>query len=315
MGQNLHPSTRATRAVRRAIRDSQDSLRVLARRYGLNPKTVAKWKQRESAEDLPRGPKPGRNRKLSAEEEGIIVRFREHTLLPLDDCLYALQAQIPHLTRSSLHRCLQRNGISRLSETRAPEALEMPQAQPLGDLHIDRSWVRSLEGPHCLFNAIEQAGKFVFVRMGSKGEAADAAQFLTTLARRSPLRIERVFTLGEEPFVAQGCETEFGRACRRLGIEHRLTPSAHPWTRGRGARIERMMQDSVTFTSEAHLRQLVEHFVHAYNFRRKLKTLRGKTPYEFLCRAWAEHPERFRRDPHHELVGLEITHARPRPRI
>jgi hypothetical protein len=41
---------------------------------------------------------------LSLEDEAIIVAFRRHTLLPLDDCLYALQATIPHLTRSSLHR-------------------------------------------------------------------------------------------------------------------------------------------------------------------------------------------------------------------
>ena len=53
---------------------------------------------------------------LSVEEEAIVVAFRRHTLLPLDDCLYALQATIPHLTRSSLHRCLQRHGISRLPE-------------------------------------------------------------------------------------------------------------------------------------------------------------------------------------------------------
>jgi hypothetical protein len=50
---------------------------------------------------------------LSIEEEAIVVAFRRHTLLPLDDCLYALQVTIPHLTRSSLHRCLQRHGISR----------------------------------------------------------------------------------------------------------------------------------------------------------------------------------------------------------
>ena len=37
-------------------------------------------------------------------------------LLPLDDCLYALQATIPHLARSALHRCFQRHGISRLPE-------------------------------------------------------------------------------------------------------------------------------------------------------------------------------------------------------
>ncbi len=51
---------------------------------------------------------------LTPEEEAIIVAFRRYTLLPLDDCLYALQATIPRLTRSSLHRCFQRHGISRL---------------------------------------------------------------------------------------------------------------------------------------------------------------------------------------------------------
>lgn len=50
------------------------------------------------------------------EEEAAVVAFWRHTLLPLDDCLYALQATIPHLTRFSLHRCLQRHGISRLPE-------------------------------------------------------------------------------------------------------------------------------------------------------------------------------------------------------
>jgi hypothetical protein len=37
---------------------------------------------------------------LSIEEEAVIVAFRRHTLLPLDDCLYALQPTVPHLTRS-----------------------------------------------------------------------------------------------------------------------------------------------------------------------------------------------------------------------
>ena len=47
-----------------------------------------------------------------------MVAFRRHTLLPLDDCLHSLQATIPHLARFSLHRCLQRHGISKLP---APE--------------------------------------------------------------------------------------------------------------------------------------------------------------------------------------------------
>ena len=53
----------------------------------------------------------------------MVVAFRRHTLLPLDDCLHALQATIPHLTRSSLHRCFQRHGISRLPEVDGDKAL------------------------------------------------------------------------------------------------------------------------------------------------------------------------------------------------
>jgi transposase len=112
MGQVLHGSATTTEAVRRAIQHSQASLRTLAKRYGINQKTVAKWKKRTAPADLPTGPKVARSTVLSIEEEAVIVAFRRHTLLPLDDCLYALQASIPHLTRSSLHRFLQRHGIS-----------------------------------------------------------------------------------------------------------------------------------------------------------------------------------------------------------
>ena len=88
----------------------------MAKRYNLNPKTVAKWKGRDFVHDAKMGPKQPRSTSLSLAEEAMVVAFRKHTLLPLDDCLYALQATIPHLTRASLHRCLQRHGISRLPE-------------------------------------------------------------------------------------------------------------------------------------------------------------------------------------------------------
>ena len=103
MGQVLHGCATTTEAVRRAIQHSQESLRALARRYGINQKTVAKWKKRSATADLPTGPKDPKSTSLSLEDEAVIVAFRQHTLLPLDDCLYALQATIPHLTRSSLH--------------------------------------------------------------------------------------------------------------------------------------------------------------------------------------------------------------------
>src|ERR1700735_5322511 len=83
MGQVLHGCATTTEAIRRAIQNSQESLRALAKRYGINQKTVAKWKQRETVADLPTGPKEAKSTVLSVEDEATIVAFRRHTLLPL----------------------------------------------------------------------------------------------------------------------------------------------------------------------------------------------------------------------------------------
>src|SRR5215212_9242413 len=146
-GQVLHGSARTTEAVRRAIQHSEESLRSLSKRFGINQKTVAKWKSRALVTDQRTGPSDPKSTVLSLEEEAIIVAFRRHTLLPLDDCLYALQATIPYLTRSSLHRCLQRHGISRLPETEGDKpAKKRFKPYPIGFLHIDIAEVRTQEG-------------------------------------------------------------------------------------------------------------------------------------------------------------------------
>jgi len=55
MGQILHGCARTTEAVRRTIQHRQESLSVLARRYGINPKTVAKRRQRTTVQNAPMG--------------------------------------------------------------------------------------------------------------------------------------------------------------------------------------------------------------------------------------------------------------------
>src|SRR3954462_14202825 len=187
MGQVLHGSARTTAAVRRAIQHSQESLRVLARRHGINPKTVAKWKKRPSVQDERTGPKQPRSTVLSSEEEAVIVAFRRHTLLPLDDCLYALQATLPPLTRSSLHRCLQRHGISRLPDT---DGDKPPRAQskryPIGYFHIDLAEVRTEQGKLDLLVAIARPSKFPLVELHEKVPRRGAGNFLRALIAAVP---------------------------------------------------------------------------------------------------------------------------------
>lgn len=157
MGQVLHRCARTTEAVRRAIQHSQASLNTLAAQYGINPKTVAKWHHRQYVQDSPMGPK----QVLTPEEEAAIVAFRRYTLLPLDDCLYSLQSSTPHLTSSSLHRCLQRHGISRVQDVEGDKpAKKKFKAYPIGYFHIDIAEVQTDEGCLYLFVAIDRTSKF-----------------------------------------------------------------------------------------------------------------------------------------------------------
>ena len=293
MGQILHGSARTTEAVRRTIQHSQESLRVLAQRHGINQKTVAKWKNRTSATDLPTGPRAPRSTVLSVEDEAIIVAFRRHTLLPLDDCLYALQPTIPHLTRSSLHRCLARHGISRLPEVEGDKpAKKRFKAYPIGYLHIDIAEVQTAEGKLYLYVAIDRTSKFTVVQLVKKTGRTSASAFLESVIEAIPYKIHTVLTdngiqFTFPPRYADGPTARymthmFDMRCRENGIEHRLTKVRHPWTNGQVERMNRTIKEATVkrYHYDSH-QQLQAHlcvFIDAYNYGRRLKTLKGLTP-------------------------------------
>ncbi len=101
----------------------------------------------------------------------MVVAFRRHTLLPLDDCLYALQPTIPHLTRSALHRCLQRHGISRLPDMTGDKPAKLKfKVYPIGYFHIDIAEVRTEEGKLHLYVGIDRTSKFAFAQLHDKAD-------------------------------------------------------------------------------------------------------------------------------------------------
>jgi hypothetical protein len=236
-----------TKAIRRAIQHRQASLRQLAKRYGIDPKTARTWRARSSVVDLRTGPKEPRFTILSIEEEGIVVAFRRHTLLPLDDCLDALQPTIPHLTRSSLHRCLRRHGISRLPEVEGDKpAKKTFKAYPIGYFHIDIAEVQTAEGKLYLYVAVDRVRKFAFVQVVRKTSRTSAAAFLEALIAAVPYKIYIVPTDNGIQFTfpqryadgptARYVTHMFDMRCQENGIEHRRT-KVHPWTNGQ---VERM---------------------------------------------------------------------------
>ena len=187
MGQVRHGSATTTHAVRAAIQRSQASIAELSRELGINPKTVAKWRKRQTVEDQKTGPQKPRSTVLSADEEAMVVAFRRHTLLPLDDCLYALQPSIPHLTRSSLHRCFQRHGISRLPDVEGDKPKRQKfKRYPIGYFHIDIAEVRTEEGKLHLFVAIDRTSKFAVAQLVDKANRKTAWEFLEHLLEAVP---------------------------------------------------------------------------------------------------------------------------------
>lgn len=316
MGQVLHGSAKTTEAIRRAIQNSKESLRVLAEKYSINPKTVAKWKKRKTVQDLKMGPQNPRSTVLSIEQEAICVAFRKHTLLPLDDCLYSLQATIPNLTRSSLHRLFQRHSISRIPEVEGDKpAKKKFKTYPIGYFHIDIAEVHTEEGKLYLFVAIDRTSKFVYVELLERYGKVEAAEFLRNLIKSVPYKIHTILTDNGIQFTNHERHKHafshiFDRVCNENNIEHRLTKVNHPWTNGQVERMNRTLKEATVkrYYYDTH-EQLKEHmiaFVNAYNFAKRLKALKGLTPYEFIIKTWQSHPISFIINPFHLSSGPNI---------
>jgi len=314
MGQILHGSAKTTEATRRAIQHSQESLKVLAARHGINEKTVAKWKERSSVHDAPMGPKKPSSTVLTPEEEAAVVAFRRYTLLPLDDCLYALQPTIPGLTRSNLHRCLQRHGISRLPEIEGDKPQKKKfKKYPIGYFHVDIAEVQTEEGKLYLFVAIDRTCKFAYAELHERATRLIAKAFLERLIAAVPYKIHTILTDNGVQFAKRegtqaGEIIPFDRVCLAKDIDHRLTKIKHPWTNGQVERMNRTLKEATVkkyyYETHDHLKTHMHSFLMAYNFARRLKTLKGLTPYEYVCKIWTKEPERFNVDPFHHNVGL-----------
>src|SRR3954449_3743481 len=105
----------------------------------------------------------------------------------------------------------------------------------------------------------------------------------------------------------------FELACAQNDVAHRLTKPRHPWTNGQVERMNRTIKEATVqrfyYATHDQLRTHLADFVAAYNFARRLKTLKGLTPYEFVCKQWTLEPQRFRLNPLHQMPGLNSCRA------
>ena len=175
MASVLHGSARTTPRIRAELQEAQASSRAAARQFGLNPKTILKWRKRSTTTDAPMGPKTPKSTVLTPAEEAIIVEFRRRTLLPLDDVMGCLKDTIPNLSRSALHRCLQRHGISRLPKAEDSSSKRKTFSETeIGYVHIDSAQLRSAEGVTHMFLAIDRVSKFAYGKTANSGAASSS---------------------------------------------------------------------------------------------------------------------------------------------
>ena len=269
------------------------------------------------------GPRDPRSTILSAAEEAIIVEFRRRTLLPLDDVMGCLRNAIPKLTRSALHRCLQRHGISRLPVSDDTLKRGRFAEAKIGFVHIDSCELRLTEGKLIMFLAIDRVSKFTVVEFHQSAGKMEGAAFLRHVVDTFPYALHTVLTDNGMAFANlpknrgryPEMEAMFGghifdRVCKEHGIEHRLTKPYHPWTNGQAERMNRTVKDATVKTfhypSLDALKAHVLAFVSAYNFAKYLKAIRWKTPFQHICDAWQRDPSAFKVNPHHLTPGPYI---------
>jgi hypothetical protein len=250
-----HSRATTTPTVRRAIQASDEKNIVLAKRYGVNRKTIAKWKARDSASDERMGPKSPRPTLLSPQDEAIILAYRWRTRLALDDAHFRLRRLMPKLTRSTLYRCLKRRGLSRIGSTAncpplTASALEGPYTFEITVHEVDiPNPDYGIGVAYSVFLAVEEVTKDVYAEVAGP-TPENAAAFLGRLVDQSPRKIIAVTTDIDPKFTDWRASFDenmaavgphpFAAACRDRGIAHRRSIPRHaklPKIASRGVEI------------------------------------------------------------------------------
>jgi transposase InsO family protein len=213
---------------------------------------------------------------------------------------------------------VQRHEISRLPEVGGEKPGKQAfKAYPIGFFHIDIAEVRTEEGKLFLWVAIDRTSKYAFAQLHERADRPTACAFLEALIEAclpaAKILTDNGIQFAELPKNRSGLTAmyrvnRFDQICREHHIEHRLTKPNHPWTNGQVERMNRTVKDPTVkryhYASHYQLREHLAAFLDAYNFARRPKTLRGFTPDEAVCKAWAHDPNRFRYDPTHLTSGL-----------
>ena len=92
---------------------------------------------------------------------------------------------------------------------------------------------------------------------------------------------------------------------RKYPSDIAFTPTVKAIQQRKGSRASYERMEAGRGWSTAITPDLAD-FIAAYNFGRRLQTLKGLTPYEAISKAWLREPHRFTSDPTHQIPGPNI---------
>jgi len=199
-----------------------------------------------------------------------------------------------------------------LPDTKQPKKKKFKDYS-IGYLHIDFAEVHTQQGKSYLFVVVDRISKVAFAELHPRPTKLGAADFLRRALAYFPYEIHKVLTdngiqFGNMVHQPNASRHIFDRVCHEYGIEHRFTKPAHPWTNGQVERMNRTIKEATVhryhYQTTDQLNQHLQTFLLAYNHAKRLKTLKGLTPHEFVCIQWQTKPTTFTRDPTQLTLGL-----------
>jgi IS30 family transposase len=233
---NLHANATTTPKTRAYIQRSRKSVTQLAAELGVSETTIRRWRGRATVADRSHRPL-NLTTSLSAVEERAVCELRTSLQLPLDDIVEVMQRCInAKLSRSAIHRCLQRNGISRRPKPDKPKAGVFETAS-IGFIHIDLKHLPALQRrTSYAFVAIDRATRYVYVEIHSRRDGETAAGFLKHFLAHFSHDVHTILTDNGAEFTDRFAVDKknkppgrpsgnhpFDRLCKQHGIDHRLT--------------------------------------------------------------------------------------------
>lgn len=314
-----HSNAKTNVHIRQLIRDSNDSIRDLAKRFKVNPKTVCKWKNRKSSEDHSNRPLTVKYT-LTKEQKRIIALVRKHLKSPLDDIVDLLKAYIPKINRSNCYRALVEHRLNRLPKELQGKG-KFGQYLP-GFVHMDTIYLPKLDGyseRRYAYTAIDRVTKVAFVWMVKNRSKENSVKFLKMLIKFFPYSIHRILTDNGTEFTYRGMPKDkrprykngkerphpFTLACKRNNVKHKMTKFRHPWTNGQVERLNRRIKDNTIlkthYLNYEALEEDLARWQDRYNLKTKLKSIKKLTPFQKVIEYFKEHPESFNREPKKSL--------------